>query len=43
MYRFGDSGPCRIDVVRHGGRLIAAATQLVMDQTLYGLMIAYPE
>jgi CelD/BcsL family acetyltransferase involved in cellulose biosynthesis len=43
MHRFADRGWCRIDVVRHDGRPIAAAFQLVMDQTIYGLKIGFDE
>ncbi len=41
--RFAVHGQCRIDVVRHADRPIAAAFHLVMDQTLYGLKIGYDE
>jgi CelD/BcsL family acetyltransferase involved in cellulose biosynthesis len=43
MRRFADRGQCRIDVVRHDGRPIAAAFQLVVDQTIYGLKIGFDE
>jgi hypothetical protein len=43
MERFAVHGQCRIDVVRHGSRPIAAAFHLVMDHTLYGLKIGFDE
>jgi CelD/BcsL family acetyltransferase involved in cellulose biosynthesis len=43
MRRFADRGQCRIDVVRHDTRPIAAAFQLVVDQTIYGLKIGFDE
>lgn len=43
MKRFAVHGQCRIDVVRHGSRPIAAAFHLVMDQTVYGLKIGFDE
>jgi CelD/BcsL family acetyltransferase involved in cellulose biosynthesis len=43
MRRFAERGRCRIDVVRHGSRPIAAAFSLVMGTSLYGLKIGYDE
>jgi len=43
MRRFSDRGQCRIDVVRHDSRPIAAAFQLVVDGTIYGLKIGFDE
>lgn len=43
MRRFSEDGQCRIDVVRHDSRPIAAAFQLVIDQTIYGLKIGFDE
>ncbi len=43
MERFAVDQRCRIDVMRHGSRPIAAAFQLVMDGTIYGLKIGFDE
>ena len=43
MHSFADREQCRIDVVRHDGRPIAAAFQLVMDHTVYDLKIGFDE
>jgi CelD/BcsL family acetyltransferase involved in cellulose biosynthesis len=43
MHGLADRGQCRIAVIRHDHRPIAASFGLVMDRTLYGLKIGFDE